>query len=696
MRGEPAVWQQRRESLYPSGKGVWMQASVSLSRRLDKPTLLIGLLVVWIGLWFLPWQALLKPLPAIAVLIALVMYIIPGALLQQLAWPDRTFDPLRAITVGFVLSVALTAILGLIALVFHLSIGFLLGSLFWISTVMLALLIRRGWRAPVEAQPRSWVNTFLMALALVTMALTAALTFSRSAYDHRISDDVTYDAYAQAYAYGDQLGFEEVYFGTQALSSARFWLALWPMSQAVILRLSDVHILTLNPLLKAYFVVLALLNLYELARAFKLPTSIAWLTVIGQVAWLDSTWGIIRYGLTTINQDKRLLALLIAPVIFRLLVELFRDRRFLKLFATACLGAVLTHSTLFALTALICGIYCVGEMLLFRHYRTAFRVIGVLAVCIGLLLPLRFIERSYVFRVASEDAIGESHAWEVRMNRLTTIEGTPFYGLSFQSLYIKQFLMVYVSSFCALFFLRRSAAARFIVSVMLLTLIEMFPYTGWLIGLGITPYHLWRIQWLIPIGIGWAFLIMLFVSLLSRLVPAGRRAQRLKGAALAAVGAASLIVVLVSSLQDDAVRIQLRHIAQGEGPRTGYETLVQLGEFLDSQLPVPSVVIANSNLLSSTIPGLSANAKTLVFRTLTTADRQTQVDANALNARYDVFNRFWDAELSETRIEIMNAYAIRLVVTEGNERVMAQMMEDYPNQIVQIARIGRFRVYQYR
>src|SRR5688572_8051390 len=122
-----------------------MQGSFSLSGRLGKPTVLIGLFIVWIGLWFLPWQGLLRPLPALAVLIALVMYIIPGALLQQLAWPDRTLHLLRAITVGFALSVSITAILGLIALVFHLSIGFVLGSLFWISTVMMALLIRRGW-----------------------------------------------------------------------------------------------------------------------------------------------------------------------------------------------------------------------------------------------------------------------------------------------------------------------------------------------------------------------------------------------------------------------------------------------------------------------------------------------------------------------------------------------------------------------
>src|SRR5215207_3299198 len=97
--------------------------------RFDKTPALVGLLVIWVGLWFLPWQPLLKPLPALAVLIALAMYIIPGALLQQIAYPDRMFRPLRAITVGFTLSIPLTAILGLIALIFNLSIGFVLGSL---------------------------------------------------------------------------------------------------------------------------------------------------------------------------------------------------------------------------------------------------------------------------------------------------------------------------------------------------------------------------------------------------------------------------------------------------------------------------------------------------------------------------------------------------------------------------------------
>ena len=78
----------------------------------------------------------------------------------------------------------------------------------------------------------------------------------------------------------------------------------------------------LNPLLKLYVVFLAFASVYELARALRLPTPIAWLAVIGQIAWMYSPWSAGSYTLVEITQDKVLLARVIAPVIFLLLVDL--------------------------------------------------------------------------------------------------------------------------------------------------------------------------------------------------------------------------------------------------------------------------------------------------------------------------------------------------------------------------------------
>jgi hypothetical protein len=667
--------------------------------RFDKTPALVGLLVIWVGLWFLPWQPLLKPLPALAVLIALAMYIVPGALLQQLAYPDRTFRPLRAITVGFTLSIPLTAILGLIALIFHLSIGFVLGSLFWISTVLLALLIRRGgWRTPAHI-PSHRVDRYLKVLTAATIILSAALTFSNSTYENHVGDDETYDAFTQAYAYDNRLGFNEVFLGTDEHSSPRFWLALWPMSQAAITRLSGVHLLLVTPVLKTYFAVLALISLYELARALGLSNAVACLGVIGQMAWLYTFLIPEQYSFYTLNQDKRLLVAVVAPVIFRLLMEVFNDRRHIKIFAAVCLGASLTHITIFALTALICGIYCVGEILLFRRYKTPIQVIVVLAISIGIMLPMRFIERRYSFDVPGEgetiDVVTQDNGANRRVDRLNIIENTPFYGLGFQVFKKIPFLMMFASSAAALFFVRRSPAARFLVAFTLLVLLELFPFTGWIIGLGITPYHLWRISWMIPVAIGWAFLVSVTFGMLPKQPPpskAGKSHEPL----LAALGTLSFIVMIVFWLRDDGVKQQLARISQGQRPATGYETLAQLGEFLDQELNSTSIIMAEPARLSSMIPGLSHNAKTFLFRGNRIAAMQTNIDISELRRRDQLYRSFFDSlQSSEARIGILDEYGIELMVAEGDDIELTLLMQDYPERVIQIAQIGEYRVFRY-
>jgi hypothetical protein len=104
-------------------------------------------------------------------------------------------------------------------------------------------------------------------------------------------DDWSYLAYLTNWQYSTHLNFTEIIFGTTSTDLARFWLALYPMGQALLSDLSGVPgILLLGNYLEIFLVIIANLAMYHFARTLGLSRRSAGFSVLS-LFWLDSGGG---------------------------------------------------------------------------------------------------------------------------------------------------------------------------------------------------------------------------------------------------------------------------------------------------------------------------------------------------------------------------------------------------------------------
>jgi hypothetical protein len=164
-------------------------------------------------------------------------------------------------------------------------------------------------------------------------------------------DDWTYLASLTNWQQSSSLDFNEVIYGTNEVDSARFWLALYPMGQALLAELSALPgLLLLGNYLEYFLVPIAILSLYFLAKLLGLSKRAAGFAALAQIAFL--CWivagemnSVGMWFFQSMAEDKVTAAHIFTPVLFIFLIMYIKKPVFRNnlLILLAALSLCLTH-----------------------------------------------------------------------------------------------------------------------------------------------------------------------------------------------------------------------------------------------------------------------------------------------------------------------------------------------------------------
>ena len=599
------------------------------------------LMLVWLFLLFSPWAIWLESMPWVRLGISLIIYFVPGILISLFLMSKRLSLMSHFIS-GVALSVFLVGSLGFLGRVFHFPFEFIKPAFALIGLVALFILSRHvDSKKQLYRQKKISVVTVVLLLSMILFG--AALSFLYKFGN----DDFTYLAYLTNWQHAQPLNFHEIIFNTGTLDSIRFWLAMFPMNQAFLAELSNLHgILLLGFYLEPCLIAIAILAAYNLYEDLFQSEYYAITAVLLQFTFLLLRNSVIYTGIIFFNrlsQDKAFAAFILAPIFFlaiRCLLDTFNLRS--GIFAALIgLSLTLTHPVILAFSIFIAGIYMSIVTISNKDYK---KFIVIAALLVMVILPAgstRIAQLPWLrqhipalAKINNKGTFDLESALDSRKidQRISYIEGTPFYGFnlnvikmnitttkdenSLQNFFSWSYLWVLGLGFLwSLFNWKRNTIAPFITAASLLILLSAIPYTGWLVGYFVSARLLIRSSWMLPVG-------LIGVVLFDEALKYTLHKSSFDVQARISVRQVALGVILTISLVSIGYFYGLRIQSGGWTPLTesklvGYTdtlaTFVTLGNYIENNISSPSIFIAPTGLMNY-LPGLSSKSKVVSFR----------------------------------------------------------------------------------
>ncbi|MBI1815962.1 MAG: hypothetical protein HYR72_13365 [Deltaproteobacteria bacterium] len=654
----------------------------------QRPTAAVIYATLWTGLWFTPWGNWLRSWPWLGTALALALFVAPGMGLH--AWSTRGMAVRVSgrVTYGFALSVALTGTIGLIACVLHLSFAFVLAIL-WGAGLLGAFGVAR-WELPPAAahDDRKRLNFVEVVLMAVLLVLAARLALSPAGG----SDAATHVARLTGFQQSTALGFSSVGFGDAVQIPPRYWLAYWPLCEAVLAALSGLHGLELTSVYLAPLLApLALASTFELSVSLGLSRRLAVSAVAAQVVSLVLLGGRTQPGQMFFNHlcdDNVLASYVLAPVATAAVARFLRAGRGLSLVGSTYLGLAVTHPTVFGFAYLVTVAYSAAELLGGVSWRRIVPALVVSTLLIAGVSTLRLVDhpsqQHVYFSVAAAEAADEMIP--TRWTRLWVSADHRTYAVARQVVPPAARVAALMALAAALVQFRRVRAARYVVAVVGLAELTLWPQTSWLIGMLITPFHLWRVWWQVPFGIG-------LVVVAGAMVTIVRLRQRLRSR-LTALGpwgelvfvGALVAVMIVTGRPNWVWALHLppdwRTVAYAEGElqasavscRRTFADLIAIGRAIDTRAPNGAVVVGDvwGKLATEVwgtndfIPSVSTKARLVVFRSDEQTAQHGGVSLTEARRRIVRLKQVFDDETpAAERLRILDEFGVEYVVSCG-------------------------------
>jgi hypothetical protein len=430
-----------------------------------------------------------------------------------------------------------------------------------------------------------------------------------------------------------------------------------------------------------------------------LSPAAGWFAVIVQILCLLvlQEWEEVGFSFSRrLDQDKVLAAFIIAPLLFRVLVDFYREKRCWILLALMAVAQTATHPTMLIVTALIAGIYSLTELLYARQFKKVMVTLATIGICTAVFLPIRFLENRYAFTIT--DSEGELDVGGTRAERLNPLPDPRFYGINPNLVDGPAFALAFTAAALALLKLRSSKIARFIFASMVVLLLAVIPYTGWLLGLIITPFHLWRVTWFTPFGVAFVFLAMLVTEAIikiSRNKPPTARFYQ----AFAALVAAAVLITAIQLWQ--AFPFVQKSLAHGYAGEEGRETiranaLTRVGNYFDTHIDGQTMILGYPVELANYLPSLSVRAKTLFFREAHFLMSQAGMTAAEAQRRTEDYKAIFNVSpTEEQRLEFMHTYDVQFVIAPRDDVKMENLLEAFPQQLCLVSEIDLYRLYRF-
>jgi hypothetical protein len=672
-----------------------MQSLTAISNR--KNILLSATLsIIWLLLWFAPWQSLSVLSAWFKLSIALIVFTVPGLCIYGLI-QDKPSGWLNHITFGFVISHLILAVFGTLGRLVHFPFALLKHG-----TMALGLILLLGYAIPKLASFKfssiesTTIRNIASALPLVLMIIFAGLmTIQRVLSD----DDLTYLALLNNWQKSSALNFNDVFFGADKLLSIRFWIVSTPFSQAFLAELSGLSgMLLLGGYYEPFLAALSLLSIHELAKTLGFSRFKAMVAVAFQVVFLSLLSEYLHPGAPFFRQlsvDKATATFIVIPIFLQSIVWYLSEpiKKNIILVTLTGLSLMLMHPI-----ALVYGGMMAGMITVFGLNQTNIRArIGLLILLVLIMSPqiaLRFVKSD------AQAAIPYSVEDTVGIESLITVWGnTKFYGynpaiLAMQipyadKLHLPTFLQYVwlifpiLGAMFALKQIRRDPLSQYVLACFLLGALAGIPFTGWILGSLVSAWMLERTLWLYPFGIGMMFTLTtlgdmtaLTNQLIKWLQPLQTKTKIDSPHWLLATLTifCSAVILLIMRVQNlpDFTRLALN--------TERYVEFTKIGELMDARTSSTQTFAVGTDRFNDYIPAIASKVKLISYRPSDPSYPYfySPVErSQRFTDRQSIFSR--DVS-NEDRIALIRKYNIHFLWLKGGEYYMVKkMISTYPD-----------------
>jgi hypothetical protein len=665
----------------------------------------LGLAIPWALLWYVPWTVWFNNIPWLRLGIAGIIFIAPGMTVSMYLLGDR-LTLLSHFTSGLALSIFLIGSFGVMGKVIHLSFKFIESAVFVVGLVAFFILAIHTHRERRLYRPEdfSTISTLLLLFMIIFGAMIS--------YISRFGgDEFTYLAYLTNWQHSSRLDIIEVMFGSGTLEPIRFWLAMFPMAQAFLAEISNLHgVLLLGYYLKPVLVAVSLLAIYNFYEDLLRSNFQAIIALLLQYTFLFLLFGQGQPGemfFFRIGEDKSFAAFALAPVFF-LAISCFLESPILRrgvfvLLSGWCLALV--HPIILTYSIFIAGLYVAIITITHKDYKSLGVLIILFMLIIGPSASLRFISPFGVGTQAPfdlESALTISPDRNPIGGRISYIEGTPFYGFNLDWIKI-QFPQRMASPWSTLLswsylwllglgFLwslaklkrQNNMMAPFIVASSLLVLLCAIPYTGWLVGYFVSARMLWRSPWLFPIGLVGINLITDSINIvLSKVTIVSRHISYIRKATF--VGCIAIWIIVTGYYYIYLYPINWYTRENLQEYKMMLEERASIGDYIETNVEQPSIFLASLDMMAY-LPGLSSKAKVVFFRS---AKQTPNPIKRATIEHYLSSDRAFSIE---ERMEFLRTYHVQYLLTQ--DPYTQEYYASYP-QFFNWEKLGDFWLIKY-
>src|SRR5215204_607583 len=632
--------------------------------------------------------------PPIIFAATLVLFMAPGFLLSQWLLGDD-LSGLAHIPVGFAISTGVFGLLGVPALIVHLSIDAYLLAAGLVLCIFMALAAWRTSRARSHAVEPPTKDTFYGPPAgwlwVPFGLLCGVLAFvGIRRVPNNYDDAWVYLSWVRDFSDSNRLALRDPYFGEKVAEFSRVKVNGWLLEQAALSRVSglDTSELVLRYLTPA-LVVVALLMVYALARTLLKSERAAVLTAtvyaLFHVVFIQPSVQNIGVELAArISEDKYAARFLILPatLLFAVLFIENRKWRYLGLFTFFCWTAVAVHPSVLPAIGLCMLGFGAAHVAVNRRLRRAWTgmivlALGMWSVVLGPVLLMFaggspaavlfsadinatppkvlqytvFITESWRHIYPSSDGLYIMHPW-LLMNPL--IFGAYAFGIPF-----------------LLWRVRESMAAQLILGGQVVVTAAVYvPQIATFIGNNlIVPGLLWRLAWPIPllalITTGW----MVWEAL-------GYAAMRLRGFGIGRgvtrVLPLALVALLTAAAAPPSVEKAVGLYRKFDVARTSNYDPEPIYPWIRENIKDPGVLLARDSA-DNAFPAYSDSLNVVSQRgegMIRDRDELEELAGAKINIpqRYlDVHSFFFGPTLNEEAYDILRRYRVDyLMVSAGS------------------------------
>ncbi len=419
------------------------------------------------------------------VIIGLLVFLLPGCYLFALAPTRDDWDLIDVIGYGFAYSLALTTILGLI-----------MRTLAWsISTVEFVWFLlafcgfgavtfkTKYWRSLKIQLPATHSQFYLLsAIALSLLALYAHASISLVSLG---DDQRRHHGAIHGLLRSEPLGWTEPYYESGNRIGDQDYLTYWILAQALVVEISDVHILLVRYLVNPFVVTMSAAAMYIFARNLghsrkhSLCVVIVGLLALSTISWKGKLAG--NMLIVHAQLDKVLASFAVAPVAISSawLYAESGNRRALWGFGLSYLACAFVHSVIGGFALCIIGFWC---LLQYFHNRGGRKQIYQIA-----LLAMILFSPSILLRLISMQPT------------ITPLgSGGWYYGIHPERTGLLTYLVFAIGGVCAL--ARRDARSKLLLSFLFVIGIGLLPLTAWIYRILLPDFQIRRVVWIMPYG----------------------------------------------------------------------------------------------------------------------------------------------------------------------------------------------------